>query len=171
MRIERKGKIMNVEKLHRFRGVSLIEAMIAITVLVIAVLGASGYRYYSSLDVKRADMRATASRIGMLLCESWRGVKGDEDFDPTVYSETELTITEISMPDSLEVDGFEELGAYEIQTDNVSYYAALSYDDVSDGLRAMNIVIAWAQRQQSESAIADADKRFSLTTYTEVAED
>jgi hypothetical protein len=163
--------IMNAEKLKRFRGVSLIEAMLAITVLVIAVLGASGYRYYSSLDGRRADMRATASRIGMLLCESWSGVKGDEDFDPTVYSETELVMTEISVPDSLVPEGFDSLGAYEIQTGNVNYYAVLSYDDVSDGLRAMNIVVTWAQRQQSESSVADADKQFSLTTYTEVAED
>jgi hypothetical protein len=162
---------MKNDNLKRFRGVSLIEAMLAITVLVIAVLGASGYRYYSSLDARRADMRATASRIGMLLCESWSGVKGDEDFDPTVYSETELAMTEISVPDSLKPEGFESLGAYEIQTGNVNYYAVLSYDDVSDGLRAMNIVVTWAQRQQSESSVADADKQFSLTTYTEVAED
>ncbi len=162
---------MKNDNLKRFRGVSLIEAMLAITVLVIAVLGASGYRYYSSLDGKRADMRSTASRIGMLLCESWRGVKGDEDFDPTVYSETQLAMTEITVPDSLVPDDFKALGAYEIQTGNVNYYAVLSYDDVSDGLRAMNIVVTWAQRQQSESSVADADKQFSLTTYVEVAED
>lgn len=160
---------MKNDNLKRFRGTSLIEAMLAITILVIAVLGASGYRYYSSRDVKRADMRATASRIGMLLCESWRGVKGNEDFDPTVYSETELTMTEISVPDSLEPEGFTVLGAYEVGTGNVNYYAVLSYDDVSDGLRAMNIVVTWAQRQQSEnSSVSDADKLFSLTTYVEV---
>ena len=159
---------MKNDNLKRFRGTSLIEAMLAILVLIIAVLGASGYRYYSSLDAKRAYMRATASRIGMLLCESWSGVKGDENFDPTVYSETALTLTEISVPDSLIPEGFVLLGAYEIQTGNVNYYAVLSYDDVSVGLRAMNIVVTWAQRQQSESSVADADKLFSLTTYTEV---
>ena len=162
---------MKNENLRRFRGVTLIEAMLAIFVLVIAVLGASSYRYYSSLDNKRADMRATASRIGMLLCESWRGVKGDESFDPTVYSDAQLAMTEISVPNALVPGGFDSLGAYEIQTGNVNYYAVLSYDDVSDGLRAMNIVITWAQRQLSGITLADADKQFSLTTYTEVVED
>jgi Tfp pilus assembly protein PilV len=53
--------------------VTLIEVMAAIVMVSVAVLGASGYRYYSALDAKRANMQSTAARIALLLCENRPG--------------------------------------------------------------------------------------------------
>jgi prepilin-type N-terminal cleavage/methylation domain-containing protein len=76
---------MNMSQSKHRKGLTIVEVMVAITVLAVAALGASAYRYYSTLDVRRADMRTTAARLGLLLCESWRGAGGDTSYDPTAH--------------------------------------------------------------------------------------
>jgi len=156
--------------------VTLIEVMAAIVILVIAVLGASGYRYYSTLDARRADFQNAAARIALLLCENWRGRGYDRTitFDPVVH----LTSDNLTVADSGGVgpdyaSGFTPLARYEITMDGVHYWAALSWDDdvATEGLRALNVVVAWAQRQTGSDdntapvAAAGLDKTFRLTTY------
>jgi hypothetical protein len=51
------------------------------------------------------------------------------------------------------------------ETDDINYYAFLSWKDVSAGLRALNVVVAWAQRDTGPATIDDADKIYALTTY------
>ena len=104
-----------------------------------------------------------AARIGLMLCESWRGVKGIETYDPTAHLGSVLTITESTGPDKPE--DFTLLGSYTVTLDGANYYTTLSWKDVSTGLRALNIVVAWVQRDQGQSSINDADKSFKLTTY------
>ena len=156
---------MSARQLGRRRGVTIVEVMVAITVLAVAAVGASAYRYYSTLDVRRADMRTTAARIALLLCESWRGTGGDINYDPTAHLGTDLTITSISLPSRFQYTGFTSLGAYRFDTDAISYYAFLSWKDVSAGLRALNVVVAWAQRDTGPATIGDVDKTYSVTTY------
>jgi len=151
--------------------VTLIEVMAAIVILVIAVLGASGYRYYSTLDARRADFQNAAARIALLLCENWRGLGHGrtEGYNPITY----LTSADLTVADSGGVgpdyaEGFTALGRYEITMDGIHYWAALSWDDdaATEGLRALNVVVAWAQRQTgSDEAAAGLDKTFRLTTY------
>lgn len=144
---------------------TLIEVMLTTLILLVAVVGTSGYRYYGALDARRSAMRIAAARIGLLLCENWRGFKGTETYDPTTYFSSELTITAITVPDGFVGEGFTTLGGYKVVMDNTNYYAILSWKDVDTGLRALNVVVAWAQREQGATGIADADKLFSLTTY------
>ena len=152
--------------------VTLIEVMAAIVIVAIAVIGASGYRYYSTLDARRADFQNAAARIALLLCENWRGRGYDADtYDPVDH----LTSADLTVADSPGVgpdyaSGFTPLGRYEITTtnDGVHYWAALSWDDdaATVGLRALNVVVAWAQRQTGSDDAADgSDKTFRLTTY------
>jgi hypothetical protein len=156
---------MNGKKLKRAGGLSLIEVMIAICILAISVVGASAYRYCSTLDSRRADMRSAAARIGLLLCENWRGVKGSESWDPAAHLGSDLTITSVdSPPAQLSADDFTTLGAYTVSLDGINYYAGLSWKDVSSGLRALNVVVVWSQRDTGGD-IDDADKLFRLTTY------
>ena len=54
-------------------GVTLIEVMAATVILTITVLGATGYRYYSALDARKAAKQSSGARIALLLCENWRG--------------------------------------------------------------------------------------------------
>jgi len=154
--------------------VTLIEVMAAIVIVAIAVIGASGYRYYSTLDVRRADFQNAAARIALLLCENWRGRGYDADtYDPVDH----LTSADLTVADSPGVgpdyaSGFTPLGRYEITMDGVHYWAALSWEDdaATVGLRALNVVVAWAQRQTGSDeaeavAAAGGNKTFRLTTY------
>jgi prepilin-type N-terminal cleavage/methylation domain-containing protein len=157
---------MKTATLKRVKGMTLIEIMEALLVLAIAVLGASGYRYYSALDARKADMNATGSRIGMLLCESWRGAAGSETYDPVANLGSELTIAPLALSSQFSAADFTSLGGYMVVADGINYYAALGYKDVSPGLRALNVVVGWAQKDQGPSTPGDADKLFKLTTYT-----
>ncbi|HUT28310.1 MAG TPA: prepilin-type N-terminal cleavage/methylation domain-containing protein [Sedimentisphaerales bacterium] len=156
---------MKIIKNKRTKGMSLIEVMLAVLILAISVVGASAYRYYSTLDARRADMQSAAARIGMLLCENWRGVRGSESWDPAAHLGSELTMSPItSPPQSLGFSDFTTLGAYTVTVDGINYYTGLCWKDVSTDLRALNVVVAWSQRDTG-GTINDADKLFKLTTY------
>lgn len=157
---------MAVKRAKSAAAFTLVEVMITVLILSVAVIGASSYRYYAALDARKAAVQATAARMGLTLCESWRGLGGTETFDPIAYFGSSLTISAIGQ--SIEPDDatFTLLGGYTVVSEGVNYYAVLSWKDVSTELRALNIVVAWPQRGQAASSIADADKSFKLTTYT-----
>ena len=150
-------------KIRCRRGFSLVSIMIAIAILLAALIGTSNFRYYSALDAKKAAAKITASRIGLMLCENWRGLGGIETYDPAAYLGSDLTITASSGP--AEPTDFTLLGSYTVTVNGANFYITLSWKDVSAGLRALNIIVAWAQRSQGVSSLNDADKSFKLTTY------
>jgi hypothetical protein len=137
--------------------------MIAMTILIAALIGTSNFRYYSALDSKKAEAKITASRIGLMLCESWRGLGGIETFDPESYFGSDLRITTSSGP--AEPGDFTLLGHYTVTVNSANFYITLSWKEVSSGLKALNIIVSWAQREQGLSSFNDADKTFKLTTY------
>ncbi len=155
--------IPKTRKIRYRSGFSLVGIMIAMTILLAALIGTSNFRYYSALDSQKAAAKITASRIGLLLCESWRGLGGTETYDPVAYLSSDLTITTSSGP--AEPGDFTLLGSYTVNVNNANFYITLSWKDVSAGLRALNIIVAWAQRQQGQSTISDIDKTFQFTTY------
>ena len=61
------------------KGISLIDAIIAITVLAIAILGTSSFRYFTALEAHQAALRSDAARLALMLCESWKGLAGTAD--------------------------------------------------------------------------------------------
>jgi hypothetical protein len=149
---------------QRRSGFSIVGIMIAITILVAALIGTSNFRYYSALDAKKAAAKITASRIGLMLCENWRGLGGTETYDPAAYLSSDVTITASSGP--APPSDFTLLGSYTVTANDANFYITLSWKDVSTGLRALNIIVAWAQRQQGQSTLKDVDKTFTFTTYT-----
>lgn len=151
-------------------GITLIEVMAAMVIITIAVLGASGYRYYSALDARKAAVQSTAARIALLLSENWRGLGYDRitDFDPVshlVFPDSDMTIAASGIgPDY--ASGFTLLGRYEIHVNDARYWAALSYTDDDAGLGTLNTVVAWAQRPAASDGITiTLDKTFKLTTF------
>jgi len=138
--------------------------MSAILVLAIAVIGASSYRYYNALDVRKADAHITAARIGYLLCESWRGLQGAEDYDPIAHLGSDLTITASKNPDAPQ--NFTLLGTYKVLLNDVHYDIILSWQDVGS-LRALNIVLFWTLRGQVQvqEGIDKVTESFKLTAY------
>jgi hypothetical protein len=138
--------------------------MIAVTILLAAFIGTSKFAYSANLDAQKAAAKIAASRIGLMLCENWRGVGGAETYDPATSLGSALTITPSDGPDKR--GDFTLLGSYTITLNGANYYATLSWKDVSAGLRALNVVVAWVQREQGTSGLNDADEFFRLTTYT-----
>lgn len=147
---------------HR-NGISLVETMNAITILSIAVIGITGYRYCSTLDARKADSYLASARIGQLLSESWRGMQGSENYDPVAHLEASLVITASDGPKA--PTGYTVLGSYEIVMNNTTFYTTLSWKDLSSNLRILNIVLIWAQQNQEQNNIDQADRSFGLTTY------
>ena len=161
-------RLMTINQFDRFKGGSLVEVMIAAVVIAITVLGFAAYRYHSALDARKADMHMTAGRIGLLLCENWRGVNGQESYDPTTTDFGSDLIITASDNDGEEPEDFELLGAYKIVLNRANYYATLSWKDgdgSSTGLKALNVAVAWAQRNQGVTDIDDTDKTVEYTTY------
>ena len=147
------------------KGASLVGTLVAISVLSIAIIGAAHFRYFSALDSRRAVMHSEATRIAVMLNESWRAVNGAETYDPVDDFGSGLTITGID--DDIEYDEtFTLLGIYEVGLNDKTYYAILSWKDVSSGLRALNIIVTWSQRSGEEDS---ANKSFMLTTYVMVS--
>ena len=144
-------------------GISLTETMHAVAILAITLIGVSGYRYCSTLDTRKADAYIASARIGYLLSESWRGMQGSETYDPVARLGAGLAITASEGPDA--PGGYTVLGSYKIVLNDITFYANLSWKDISSTLRAMNTTIAWAQRTHEQTDINDADKSFELTTY------
>jgi len=144
-------------------GISLIETMQAVVILSITLIGVSGYRYYSTLDVRKADAYIASARIGYLLSESWRGMQGYEAYDPVARLGAGMTITASEGPDA--PGGYTVLGSYEIVLNDITFYATLSWKDLSSNLRTLNTILVWAQRTHEQTDIDDSDKSFELTTY------
>lgn len=163
--------IIKTSKMRCRRGASLVSTMVAVVILIIALIGTSSFRYSAALDGRKANAQTTAARIALMLCESWRGINGDVNFDPEQLHGSDLDIDVI---DGVldEASDFNLLGSYAVVLDtndsyNISYYATLSWKDVQPGLRALNVVVAWAQRDRGIDGIQGVDKTFSLTIYTQ----
>lgn len=150
-------------KIRCRQGFSLVSIMIAMTILIAALIGTSNFRYYSAMDARKAEAKITASRIGLMLCENWRGLGGTSTYDPVAFLSSELNIAASSGP--TQPSGFTLLGSYTVTVNDVNFYITLSWNDVSPGLRALNIIVSWAQRELGQSSLSDADKVFQFTTY------
>lgn len=151
-------------------GVTLIEVMAVTVILTISVLGASGYRYYSVLDARKAAKQNSGARIALLLCENWRGRGTDHTatYDPTAHLGSDMKITASSLGPAVP-EGFALLGRYEVGVNGTRYWATLSWRDEAglQGLRTLNVVVAWAQGRQdsTDAGTPVMDKTFKLTTY------
>ena len=173
--IYERGFIMkkNVQK----RGLTLIEVMIAMGILMFAVIGAMGYRYYSALDTRKADEQITAGRIGQMLLEGWRGGGGRNMGDP--YNS--FNPVNLSVPDAQLLiangssgppvpSGFTSFGStYRVMSEGARYYATLSYKDEDlngDGtldMRILNAEVAWIEDYPTGNYQA-TDRTVRLTT-------
>ena len=168
---EESKMISRPKRIYHRSGFSLVDIMLSITVVIIAVIGTSAYRYYAVLEARSSDIQVTAARVGLLFFESWRGTNGDETYDPTAHLGSDLTITEADGPSA--PGGFDLLADYRVVLDDVDYYITLSWkdgdddddDDIQVGLRALNVVVAWSQRGQPMDGVEDTDKLFNLTGY------
>lgn len=160
--------VLKTEKNGFRSGSTLVSSLIAVAILLIALIGTSGFRYYAALDGRRAAAQTTAARIALMLCESWRGWQGDLTYDPIAHLSSVMTITQAEGSDIPE--DFTLLGSYKIildededDTNGAEYYANLSWQDVQPGLRALNVVVSWSQR--GKVGLENTDKTYTLTIF------
>ena len=160
--------IQKTRKIRCRRGVSLVGTMVAVTILLIALIGTSTFRYAAAMDGRKADAHTTASRIALTLAESWRGVKGDLTYDPIALLGADLNITSSKKAYPIQKD-FTLLRSYDLQfsdgTGVEDYVATLSWKDIQPGLRALGVVIRWSTREVDGAAFDN--KLFGLTVYTQ----
>jgi hypothetical protein len=115
------------------------------------------------LDTRKADAYIASARIGYMLSESWRGMQGYEAYDPVTRLGDGMTIRVSEGPDAPE--SYTVSGSYKIVLNDITFYATLSWKDISSTLRALNTTIVWAQKTHEQTDLNDADKSFELTTY------
>jgi len=154
-------------------GVTLIETMVAVAIMLVAVTGATFYQYYTVLDARKADMRMEASRLGLTLLEGWKGAGCATDFDPQTDfangQSAEFTAALGVWDTGYGVGPLEmEVCKYAVTTEKNTYFMILSYTDesVTDNIpMAMNALVTWDSRGYGGSNAADAGSSLRLTTY------
>jgi len=119
-------------------GLTLIELMLAITVIVVGVLGAMMFRYGSALEARKADIQVGAGRVALLILEGWKGAIGSTTYNPK---------TDISLSGNISISG---TGPYTVQLTgggmNTSYSASLTrldgatHDINGDGFNDLGLV-------------------------------
>jgi Tfp pilus assembly protein PilV len=129
---------------NRNSGLTLIEVMIAMLIIMIIVIGAISYMYACMWNAKRADVRITAARIGQLLLETWKITghydtdgSGNQiwswnvtDFDPTDPAFNLTLPGSFSNANDFDLSGIgTELDDYTIIIDGVGYFVTLLFDD------------------------------------------
>lgn len=153
---------------HKFRpALSIIDVMVFVVIIAIAVIGSSGYRYFSTLEIRKSDNEIAAGRIASLLCESWRGLGGASTYNPITDCNDlgfGFNITEDSQALAPVVPlNFTPLGYYRVISDNHTYYVTMSYYNIDSSLLALNVGIAWPASESSQINDAATNKLLRLS--------
>ena len=183
---------MTIKRAKFATAATLIEIMVAILILSIAVLGASGFRYYAAMDARKADVQITAARLASHLLNSWKGVGGYSGYsiyellDPGDYDSSDPNDYNPNDTDPMELGprlevyfnatgpavpaGFSAMDSdvnpnYRIVVNHVNYYATLSYKDQVGEPRVLNVCVAWMNDYQMWTEQPYRSVR--LTTYAD----
>lgn len=156
-------------------GVTLVETMVALAILLVAVTGAMSYQYYTAVDARKADFRMEAARLALTLLEGWKGAGGATDFDPRTDfagdkgSEFAAEIGVWDDGSGNPPPGMSTVaGKYSVTTEKNTYFMILSYTDESltDNIpMAMNVLVMWNPQGAASGSFSDASSSLSLTTY------
>ena len=152
---------------NRNSGLTLIEVMISIVVIMIIVIGAISYMSACMWNARKADVRITATRVGELLLDSWKNTGGAMTFDPQ-YILAFLPNSDITSDNG--PGGFTDvLAEYRILVNGVNYFVTLSYQDELygdrvDPLRQLNVRVAWNINYSAED-LENGYRLISLTRF------
>ncbi len=153
-----------IDRFRNNHGVTIVEIMVAIVIILVAVIGATGFRYYSALDARKADVKITAGRVGSLLLEGWIGTGGQLTYDPVAEYGTDMNIS-VSATGPAVPTGFTLLDRYQVVANRANYYATLSYKDSTPTQAGeLNIFVAWLHWYQA-GTVSSSDQSVKLTGY------
>lgn len=124
-------------------GLTLVEVVIALLFGLIMIMGTIGFSYFGSLDAHRSNVQVTAARLSAAILESWKANGGRDTYNPEQILGSDFVIYSTNQGPT----GFDDvLGLYEIDLDNTTYYATLSYKPATAGIpKMLNIAVAWTQ--------------------------
>jgi prepilin-type N-terminal cleavage/methylation domain-containing protein len=149
---------LNSEHYMNRRGMTLIEVMLAVAIIIIAALGAMCYEYLSVNHVRFARAQLAATRVGQILIEDWKSTGAIDNYNPE-YLQMGFNQTS-PLPNA----------TCETTIDGLPLYISFSSDDVGRDdfagvtLRQINVVVRWNQNFGRGAATND-DPGVSLTTY------
>ena len=151
-------------------GLTLIEIMVAILVIVIGVLGAMMYRYHSALNARIADVQVGAGRVGLLILEGWKGAAGNPAYDPQ-------GVGGIGVLDSLHIDidpiSNGEYPVHLLGGTETHYYVKLipvedvdgDSDETDDiGIRKLEVEVTYYGRGSSDKSLPNS-KTIKLSDF------
>jgi prepilin-type N-terminal cleavage/methylation domain-containing protein len=152
---------MNNKQRIVFGGFTLIEVMIAVSIIAVVALGTLCYQYYGVKHSRVSQAQITATRIGQLLLEDWKSTGGDPDYDPGILGLGFVTPTA------------PETGTCKITLDNQTFYILMNrsdapapnYDSVA-GIRLsqIRVTVKW-RRDYCQGTTNGDDPEIFLTTY------
>jgi len=146
--------------------------MVFTVILVIAVIGTSGYRYFASMDIRRSDSEITAGRIASQLCQSWKGIGGGAStYNPTTDTGIGLDIESASSALAPQVPlNFTLLtngGYYKVDSEDRTYYVTMSYYTIVNhpdpNLETLNVIVSWPASGNSSNSNVATSKSISLS--------
>lgn len=152
---------------HNFRkAVTLVEALVAATVVAVLALGGLVYQYLGATHFRIAHAELTATRVGQLVIEDWKGAGAPnlENYDATGL--------EVGFSKPIAGDN----SSYLIAVDGITMHLTLSYDDVDVDedagvtLRQINVKVQW-RKDYAAGELEENDPSIILTTYARLGED
>ncbi len=138
-------------------GMTLVEVMIAVAVVIVAALGTLCYEYLCIDHVRVARAELTATRIGQLLLEDWKSEGGTLDYNP------EDLHMGFELPDDLPTNCVTVV-------DGLPLHISMTHSDVDADaftgvkLSEISVVVSW-KRYFGNGAPEGDDPRVVLTTY------
>jgi len=146
-------------------GLTLIETMVTIALVMVMIVGVAEFRAFSSSNVRKADVQITSTRLALLLLEDWKAQSGRWDYDPEAVFSSQLDIIPSSEGPAVP-DGFIlSEHRYRILADGVYYYATLSYrEKTGNEPRTLNVAVA-SVAGYGEGTVSSTDQSARLTTY------
>jgi type II secretory pathway pseudopilin PulG len=150
----------------RQRGLTLIEACLAMAMIAIVAIGALSYQYFGIRHLRIAQADLAATRIGQLVLENWKGTGGvnSANYDLTTLG---LGFQRPTSPTA---------GNYYITVDGTTYYVWLAYEDkITDSdsgitLRQISATLRWPNNFGTGSVTAN-DPAVTLITYVRKGQD
>jgi hypothetical protein len=164
-------------------GLTLIEAVVAMVLLAIVVLGALGYQYYAALHARIARAQIIATRTAQLLLEDWKSTGGSTEYDPSTLGlgfSTKLAVpAHWSNGEGGGAGAPLHDGVYAITVDELPMLVMLSWLDVAEDaqaqvkLRQLTVIVNFGTQAalQAGSTVWPANLApIILTTYVRLDE-
>jgi prepilin-type N-terminal cleavage/methylation domain-containing protein len=145
---------MKIKQLNHNAGLTLIEAIVAMTIIAIAALGSLSYQYFGMKQDKTALVTLTATRLGELVLEDWKSTGGVAGYSPVPLQVGFQTGT---------------AGSYLITVDGVAFSTSLAYNDIATDttagvtLRQIAATIRW-RNDMGQGTISSSDPSITFTT-------